>query len=582
MELKELCIKNLGIIEDLTWQPSSGLNIITGETGAGKSLIIESLDILFFSKADDSLIRHGADSASVEAYFSFNHMYPKSVAEILNKRKIECDTQELIVEAHLRRQGRSVFRINGTPVPKTFLATVGQLIIDLHTQTQHLTLFNASNHLEILDSFAHVEELKKEYISRLNDYQRLLNEKKALDATANDIQKQRDFVAWQVEELGNAELKYGEDSELEAEYKTLASAENIRDLGQELHQTLTGGTNSEFNSVIDSCGRSLEISEKLASFDTYFSPITGDLIKIYETLEDIGKNIRRYLDNIDTTGERLEEVAHRLEHLKALKRKYNRDIKGLIELYSNLKAELEKLENIPITLNKLGDEIKKAKTGLTHTAIVLSETRKKAAIKLAANVNKELNELEMAGMNFNIGFDYEVDTENGLILYNAQPVAFNKHGIDKVSFVASTNPGEPLKPLQNIASTGEASRFTLAIKNVLAQTDSVPIIILDEIDIGIGGRSGGIIGKKIWALSRHHQVICITHLAQIAVFADSHFKVEKTTDRNRNVTQVQKLDDSKRLQELAEMLLSKAHSEKGLQAASDLSVKASEWKNAYS
>ena len=200
MELKELCIKNLGIIEDLVWQPSSGLNIITGETGAGKSLIIESLDILFFSKADDSLIRHGADSASVEAYFSFNHMYPKSVAEILNKRKIECDTQELIIETHLRRQGRSVFRINGTPVPKTFLATVGQLVIDLHTQTQHLTLFNVSNHLEILDSFAHAEELKKEYISRLNDYQRLLNEKKALDATANDIQKQRDFVAWQVEE----------------------------------------------------------------------------------------------------------------------------------------------------------------------------------------------------------------------------------------------------------------------------------------------------------------------------------------------------------------------------------------------
>jgi DNA repair protein RecN (Recombination protein N) len=578
VKLTAVNIINLGIIEEVEWQPKSGLNIITGETGAGKSLIIESLDTLLFSKADESLIRHGADETSVEAYFTLDQQAPKELYSLLTDRGIEIDDDILIVETRIKRQGRSIYRVNGVSVPRSLLSQIGQQIIDLHTQTQHLALFNASNHMAMLDSFGRNEELIKEYKKNLEVLKKLVSSKETLEKNADETKKQRDYLAYQVEELTNANLKPGEDIELEAELITLANAEKIRELCNGLHLALSGGIHGNSTSALDYCNQGLDLSTRLARLDNSFAKVSEELISVITAIEDTNQGILRYLDGIDASDSRLEETGNRLEAIKALKRKYNKNIEELIAYKIETGIVLEELENIPLNISQLQKEIDTAKINLTASAIKLHESRKAAARKLEKSVNEELLELDMGGMDFSVVFEHQADEENGLTFIDGKKVAYNKSGIDNIYFAASTNPGEPLKPLQNIASTGEASRFTLAVKNVLAKSDSVPIIIFDEIDIGVGGRSGEVIGKKLWKLARHHQVVCITHLPQIAVFADCHYRVKKITQNDRNTSQVQKLSESERLQELAEMLLSKTHSSKGQQAAADLVSQAKEWK----
>jgi len=288
-------------------------------------------------------------------------------------------------------------------------------------------------------------------------------------------------------------------------------------------------------------------------------------IQINANLEDLGHEISRYNDNIDTSGARLEEVENRLDTLKNLKKKYNKNIEQLIEFRDEAAGELEKLESIPANLKKLDTEIESEKLKMAALAVKMHDARKAAARQLEKSVNNELSELGMSGVAFAILIENEEDEQNGLPVSENMKLAYNKNGTDIITFTAS-------------ASTGEASRFTLAVKNSLAQTDSVPIMIFDEIDIGVGGRSGEVIGKKLWSLSRHHQIICITHLPQIAVFADQHFRVTKVAGEERNTSQIDLLDEREHLQELAEMLSSKEYSDQAMEAADDLCRKAAMWK----
>jgi len=578
VKLSELRIKSLGIIEELVWQPEDGLNIITGETGAGKSLIVEALDILFFSRADELVIRHGANQASIEAYFSLESPVPASLQAILEEKEIEIDSDGLLIETQIRKQGRSTYRVNATPVPKSIVSQFGCISIDMHTQAQHLTLFNQANHLDILDDFGHIGEYKKlfgEMLSRLN---KLHADRKTVERDALETERRRDFITYQINELNRADLKAGEDLSLEAELQTLASAEKIKELGQRLHIVITGGVDNESVSALDCCGQGLELSTQLSYLDSHFSSIAEQLEQINANLEDLGHEISRYNDNIDTSGARLEEVENRLDTLKNLKKKYNKNIEQLIEFRDEAAGELEKLESIPVNLKKLDTEIESVKLKMAALAVKMHDARKAAARQLEKSVNKELSELGMSGVAFAILIENEEDEQNGLPVSENMKLAYNKNGTDIITFTASTNPGEPQKPLQNIASTGEASRFTLAVKNSLAQTDSVPIMIFDEIDIGVGGRSGEVIGKKLWSLSRHHQIICITHLPQIAVFADQHFRVTKVAGEERNTSQIDLLDEREHLQELAEMLSSKEYSDQAMEAADDLCRKAAMWK----
>lgn len=579
MELKELYIKNLGIIEDLVWQPSSGLNIITGETGAGKSLIIEALDLLFFSKADESSIRHGSNQAIIEAYFSLDHPTPAAIYTLFKERAIEYDHNELLVEAQIRRQGRSIYRINSIVVPKSVLGEIGKAIIDMHTQSQHLALFDPANHLDILDAFGDIKDTKTQFGAKLATLNKLQSTKKTLEKEAGDTERRRDFLAYEIDELTHAGLQAGEDEALEVELHKLASAEKIRELGHRLHLILTGGVDTDSLSAIDCCGQGLMIALQLSQLDNRFSSVVEEITRINTSLEDLGHDIGRFIDEIDNSDARLEEVENRLEALKTLKKKYRKDIDGLITYSELARQELEKLENIPINLEKLEAEISETKIELAKLAITMHDSRISAARKLESYVNSELSDLGMNGMKFSVLFEKEQDDINGLPISQDRKLAYSKIGIDRIVFTASTNPGEPLKPLHDVASTGEASRFTLAVKNALAQTDSTPILIFDEIDIGVGGRCGEVIGKKLWSLARHHQVICITHLPQIAAFADSHYRVIKVAENERHTTQIATLHSHDSATELAEMLSSKNYSDEAMQAAIDLVRKASEWKN---
>ncbi|MDD2251860.1 MAG: DNA repair protein RecN [Dehalococcoidales bacterium] len=579
MELSELRINSFGIIGCIEWQPGPGLNIITGETGAGKSLIVDALDILFFSKADETVIRHGSTQATIEADCSFGCQLPAKIRELLTERGIEYDQDSLIFEAQIKKQGRSNFRVNSTPIPKSLMSRFGEIIIDMHTQAQHLTLFNPINHLEILDAFGNVNESKKHFEDKLAALHKLLATKSFVEKEVEETERKRDFLNYQVKELTDAELKTGEEADLEAELQTLASAERIHELGQRLNLVLNGGADSYAASALDACGQGIELSRQLTRLDASFSQIADELEKITTNLQDLSHEIVRYVENIDVSGARLEEVEIRLGLLKTLKKKYNRNIEGLIAFRDETLAQLQNLENIPINLKRLEHEIEQTKAEMAELATEMHRLRKEAAKNLESSVNRELLELDMNSVVFSVLFEDTQEDPEGLPDGNGRFVAYNKNGTDKIIFTASTNPGEPQKPLHSIASTGEASRFTLAIKNALAQTDSVPVLIFDEIDIGVGGRSGEIIGKKLWALARHHQVICITHLPQIAAFADNHYRVTKEGDGDRNTSNIMLLGDDEKLKELAEMLSSKNYSSEAVQAARELYRMATDWKN---
>lgn len=578
MKLSELRINSFGIIDCIEWQPGPGLNIITGETGAGKSLIVDALDVLFFSRADETAIRHGSKQASIEADYSFESPLPLKLCRLLSERGIEYDQDGLIFEAQIKKQGRSNFRINSTPVPKAVMSRIGEIIIDMHTQAQHLALFNPSNHLEILDAFGNVGQYKKRFEDKLADLHKLQVEKRSVEKEAEETERRRDFLSYQVKELIDADLKTGEEANLEAELQTLASAERIRELGLRLNLVLNGGAESDAASALDACSHGIELSRQLTRLDNKFSHVADELETITTNLQDLSREIARYVENIDVSGARLEEVEIRLGLLKTLRKKYNRNIEGLIAFRDETIAQLQNLENIPVNLKKLEEEIEQTKTEMADLATEMHRLRQEAAKKLERSVNKELLELDMNSVVFAVLFENTEEDPDGLPDRHGRFIAYNKNGIDKIIFTASTNPGEPQKPLHNIASTGEASRFTLAVKNALAQTDSVPVLIFDEIDIGVGGRSGEVIGKKLWALARHHQVICITHLPQIAAFADNHYRVTKVSDGDRNTSHITPLDNDDRLKELAEMLSSKKYSPEAIQAAGDLYRTASGWK----
>jgi DNA repair protein RecN (Recombination protein N) len=570
--LTELRIENFAIIDKLALDFSPGLVIFTGETGAGKSIIMDALEMLLGGRAEASVIRAEAERASVEASFKLGGAAKTGVLEILQREDLVDDENYVTLAREVRREGRSIARVNGRTVNVTLLREIGAFLVDIHGQTEHLSLLDSRTHLGLLDRFAEVESLQTSYRQTYTQLQALRRELGNLRAAQADSARRIEMLTFQAEEIESARLKPGEDEELRKERDRLANAESLAANAQEALGIIDEGT-PETPAITDQLGQAVSALASLARTDPSQAELSSRAETLLENLSDIAHDLRDYLESIEYNPRRLEEVEERLDLIHRLLRKYGGTAQAVLAFGEKARADLETITNAADKINELEKREASLLSELAKQGQSLSDKRKKAAEKLAKGIETELDDLKMASARFSVDFQVKTDP-SGLPLASSQRAAFDSTGFDRVEFLVAPNPGEGLKPLAKIASGGETSRLMLALKNVLARADQVPSLVFDEIDQGIGGRVGGVVGQKLWKLGRIHQVFCITHLPQLAAFGDQHFQVQKLIQNGRTSTQVKPIDGDERLLELAQML--GEVSEGTLRSAHDILIAARE------
>lgn len=549
--LTELRIENFAIIEKLELTFGKGLVILTGETGAGKSIILDAVEILIGGRADTSVVRTDAARASVEGTFKLEGSEKAAIHELLKKEDLLDDENYVVLSREVKPEGRSVARINGRTVNVSMLREVGGYLIDIHGQSEHLSLLDTHAHLGLLDRYADVAPSLDSYRTTYTQLQSVRRELRELRRVQENAQQRVDLLTYQAEEIESVAPKLGEDDELKEERTRLANAESLATHVQEALALLDEGT-AEIPAVTDSLGQVSEHLAALAKIDTSQAEIGERSALLLENLADLSRDLRGYLEEIEYSPSRLEEVEERLDLLQSLNRKYGGTLEAVIEFGEKARRELEGISTASERLEKLAKQEDGLLKELAAQGKKLSDARQKAAKTMSEGIVSELADLRMESADFAVDFKTEPD-QRGLPLGDGR-VAFDELGFDQVQFLLAPNPGEGLKPLVKVASGGETSRMMLALKNILARADEVPSLIFDEIDQGIGGRIGMIVGQKLWQLGRGHQVFCVTHLPQLAAFGDQHLKVEKTLANGRTLTSVTPLEKDARLLELAQML----------------------------
>jgi len=550
--LTELRIKNFAIIDQLELKFGPGLLIFTGETGAGKSIIMDAVETLLGGRADATAIRSDADLARVEGTFKLTGPESAAAHEILKREEMLDDPNFVTLSREIRREGRNIARVNGRTVHLTLLRELGELLVDIHGQSEHLSLLNVHAHLGLLDRYANVESLLPAYHET---YQKLLvvrHELSELHQAQADAERRTELLTFQAEEIEAAKLRPGEDGKLRQERDRLANAESLASLAQQALTTLDEGT-PESPATTDLLGQAVESLAALAKIDTTQSALSDRAALLGENLADLAHNLRNYLDTIEFNPKRLEEVEERLDLINRLTRKYGGSIEAVIAHATDARRQLENITYAAERIAELETFESEALAKLAEQGLALSQRRKEAAAELGRAIELELDDLRMAAARFAVDFQTRSDPE-GVPMPDGSRLAFDANGLDRVEFLVAPNPGEGLKPLAKTASGGETSRLMLALKNVLARADQVPTLIFDEIDQGIGGRVGAVVGEKLWNLGRQHQVFCVTHLPQLASFGDQHFQVQKVIQDGRTITQVEKLQGEARTLELAQML----------------------------
>jgi DNA repair protein RecN (Recombination protein N) len=573
--LDELTVKGFGIIEEIDWRPSAGLNVITGETGAGKSLVVDAVEALLSGQAGEEDIRHGSEEARIEGVFGVED--GTSVREMLAEKGLATE-EGVILTCDFRRQGRTTPRVNRQAVARSLLKDIGAALVDIHGQSQHLSLLRKEQHREFLDAFAHTLDLRRDFGMKVGELHDMEREIKSLSRSEQEIARQTELLNFQIDEIKRAKLEAGEEAELERELAVLSSAEKLKAAAYEIYRIIYGDENSlDAASALDRVNEAFLPLKQIVDTDPSRKPNLNALEEIIHGLEELAREVHTYGDNLSFDPQRLEEVQSRLELIRGLKRKYGGSVEEVLRYLAKAEAELEGLTFSGERRDRLEKEREQFRKEMGILAARLSGERGKAAKKLAALVKKELVELSMGRVDFAISVSKE-KSPDGIPLPDGEQYKFGAAGVDDIEFMASTNPGEPLKPLDRIASTGEISRFLLALKSALAGADTIPVLIFDEIDIGIGGRSGEVIGKKLWTLSRHHQVICVTHLPQIAAFADAQYRVTKQTAAARTVSTIEAIKGEARLKELAVMIAGPRYTPAALNTARELIDKAETWK----
>jgi DNA repair protein RecN (Recombination protein N) len=550
--LTELHIQNFAIIDKLDLRFGPGLIILTGETGAGKSIILDAVVMLIGGKADTTFVRADSDAAFVEGVFQLKGPEKEAVNEVLKREELMDDPDYVTLMREVRKEGRSVARVNGRTVNVGLLKELGALLIDIHGQAEHLSLLDPRAHLGLLDRYAEVTKPLNDYRQTYHSLLSLRRELSDLRKAQFDADRRTEMLTYQVEEIESARLKAGEGEELRKERDRLANAESLAQNAQEALAVLEEGS-PETPAATDLVGQAAQALAALAKIDAAQTEMANQADLMLDTMSDIIHSLRNYLEEIEFNPKRLDDVEERLDLIHSLTRKYGGNIPAVIAYGEDAKKQLETITGAADRINELEMQEAKLLEKLSKQGTTLSEKRKSAAIEMGKGIELELDDLKMASAQFGVDFQTKPDV-NGLPLADGTRIAFDQNGFDRVEFLVAPNPGEGLKPLAKIASGGETSRLMLGLKNVMARADEVPSLIFDEIDQGIGGRVGMVVGQKLWNLSRLHQVFCVTHLPQLAVFGDQHYQVQKLVDKGRTLTRVEPLEGEARLLELSQML----------------------------
>ncbi len=550
--LTELHIQNFAIIDKLDLRFGQGLIILTGETGAGKSIILDAVVMLIGGKADTTFVRTDSEAAFVEGVFQLKGPEKEAVHEVLNREELMDDPNYVVLMREVRKEGRSVARVNGRTVNVGLLKELGALLIDIHGQAEHLSLLDPRAHLGLLDRYAEVAKPLTEYRQTYHALLNLRRELGDLRKAQADADRRTEILTYQAEEIEEAQLKAGEDEELRKERDRLANAESLAQNAQEALAVLDEGS-PETPAATDLIGQAAQALAALAKIDAGQAELANQAEIMLDTMSDIIHGLRDYLEEIEFNPKRLEDVEERLDVIHSLTRKYGGNIPAVIAYGADARKQLETITGAADRIDELEMQEAKLLEKLGRQGSTLTEKRKAAAVEMGRGIEIELGDLKMESAKFGVDFQTKPDP-NGAPLADGTRIAFDQNGFDRVEFLVAPNPGEGLKPLAKIASGGETSRLMLGLKNVMARADEVPSLIFDEIDQGIGGRVGMVVGQKLWNLSRTHQVFCVTHLPQLAVFGDLHYQVQKLVEKGRTLTRVEPLEGEPRLLELSQML----------------------------
>ena len=551
--LKEIRIRNFAIIESLDLELTPGFNVFTGETGAGKSIILDALSIVLGEKGDNSFVREGTKRASIEAVFDYGTR-SEEILEILEREDLLPDDgiEELSLSREIRLEGRSTARINGHSVSLSLLQEIGSLLVDIHGQSEHLSLLRPGSHIRLVDQFAGNGELLKEYRSRYRKYTSVLRQLKELHEGEAEALRQQDMLTYQLGEISAAELSEEEEENLNRERDRMANSERIAKLLQKALLALSGRS-EERPGIIDQLDTLDNALDDLTAYDDTLQPLYDAAVTAADQLNEILDKLQRYKSTLGFSTRRRNQIEERLSLYFSLKRKYGGSVPAVLEFAENAKKKLALISGAGEQISELEAEKDTLLQELSELAVRLSERRAGAAVRISAGVEKELDELRMQSARFEVQME-KVPSENGLDDGSGRKLNFTDTGFDRIEFLIAPNPGEGLKPLAKVASGGETSRLMLALKNTLAQADTIPTMVFDEIDQGIGGRIGALVGEKLWQLACYHQVICITHLPQLAALYDSHFHVRKQISEDRTRTIVDRLGAEDSLHELASLM----------------------------
>ena len=543
--LVHLSISNFAIIKQLEFSLKSGLNILSGETGAGKTIIINAMNLILGGRAFADLIRSGCKEASVEALFEFPEN--RSLTEMLSELGFSFNG-ELLIKRSISREGRNKILINGSMATLHMLSRVGAILISISGQHEHQLLLKQDNHLYLLDDFGGLSDERLDLNELFNGYKLLKDEINHLKKDITETGERQDLTQFQIQEIEKAEISPGEDARVAEEKRRLQHSKELLEIVTEGYQRLY----ERNDSVLSSISKCIKSVDKGAGIDPGLAPIKESLAEIEIKLEDASFALRDYEKTIHMDPHRLEELEERLELLNGLKRKYGPTLEDVLKYKNRLASMMCDLDEKKGKLDKLERECQDLETGLMSRAAALSKKRQKAAGGLEKAVEKELKDLHMAETKFKVKFDQRHDEQRELQDVKVEEVKLD--GLDQVEFMISPNIGEDLRPLARIASGGELSRIMLALKTILARTASVETVIFDEVDSGISGATAEVIGEKLSSLAAYHQILCITHLPQIASQGQNHFLVSKEVYNGRTQTIISGLEPEERVQEIARLL----------------------------
>lgn len=537
--LLELTIKNIALIESLRVEFAQGFNVLTGETGAGKSIVVDSINLALGGRADRDLIRTGAEKASVQALFDVSKN--EKALETLGELGIEAEDGVIAIRRELSREGRNICRVQDVVVPLATLKQLTTQLMDIHGQHEHQALMNPARHMDFLDAFGGetVGAARGEVASLHAARGKIASELKRLMNDVSEKERLFDMLSFQAQEIAAAKLKPGEEEKLQKKLSVLENAEKIRQ-GVEAAYTLVYQGDGRAPSAQEGLLRSAEAMDRIAGLDERYGALAGRLRELYYGAQDVGYELQALMDDLDFEPEMIDKIAGRLDLISRLERKYGPSLEEVIAFGQSAQSRLEELKRGDESITELKKRYKEADAKLREACGRLTALRKDAAQELAGAICAQLKDLGMGKTRFEVRVEPEPKPTSA--------------GMDRVEFMISPNPGEPMKPLANIASGGEISRVMLALKAISVDAEGVDSMVFDEIDTGVSGRMAQVVGEKMCLIARNRQVLSITHLPQIAALGDAHFLVEKIAGEDRTDTHVRLLDDEGRVHEIARLV----------------------------